>query len=455
MSKREKTKPMYFSSIEIENIKCFGGRQILDLKNSDGTLSPWTLILGNNGLGKTTLLKCIAWMDTVEETDEKTKEAEKIPLRMIAVKPAMDGLENDEEYEQLARLGENVVSKVKAQLTVGTQLRQKPKKNELLEYSIEIKTKKGKLQDVKPTLKGVTEFNAPYIYGYSASRHMGLKNTDRLDLADPIANLFSETGELFDASEQLLYQDYSALKEGPNGKEAILLQKIKSLLVDILPGVDNPDNIKMYAKERLVKIKTQDGEVPLNSLSLGYKTMVAWSVDLALKMLARNPDSENPLDEPAVVIIDEIDLHLHPKWQRSIQDKLMSTFKNTQFICTAHSPFMAQSSENENLCVLNRKGNEVFIENEPLVVKGWRLGQIVTSELFGLGSDRPPLAEKAIEERRELIDKDNLTPTERKDLKKLNDQIDTLPTAETENDKLIRQLTEATKLLKEKGIIND
>jgi len=446
---------MYFSSLELTNVKCFGEKQILDLKNIDGTISPWTLILGNNGVGKTTLLKCLGWMETVEETDEKQKKKAKIPKNKIAVKSAMDSLENDSEYEQLAKLGHDVTSIVKAQLTIGTYLNTKPKKDELLEYSITFRTINGKLEEVTPKLTGVDTFNSPYLYGYNASRHMEFKNTERLDLADPLGNLYSETGELFDAQDQLLNYDYMAIQEGENSKEAKILQSIKSLLVDLLPGVKDTESIKTQAKTRSVKIATDDGDIPLSSLSLGYQTMVAWVVDLALKMLGQNPDSKNPLKEPAVVIIDEIDLHLHPSWQRTIREKLTETFSKTQFICTAHSPFMAQAAEEENLCVVSRSAENVKIQNDPHIVRGWRLGQIVTSELFGLESDRSPISERIIASRRELLDKPVLSPLEKRKLAKFNDDINSLPSGDEGDSRLMKQIREAAKLLKQKGIIND
>ncbi|MEJ7684096.1 MAG: hypothetical protein WKG06_40835 [Segetibacter sp.] len=112
---------------------------------------------------------------------------------------------------------------------------------------------------------------------------MELQNLDRTELFDPVSNLFSNSGELYDASEQLLFQDHAALQENPRGKENILLEKLKELIADLLPEVESADDITVHAKERKVKIKTDDGMVPLDNLSLGYKTMVAWSVDLALK----------------------------------------------------------------------------------------------------------------------------------------------------------------------------
>jgi AAA15 family ATPase/GTPase len=452
MSKKRNVKPMYISYLEIENIKCFGEKQKLDLKNTDGTISPWTLILGNNGVGKTTLLKCIAWMDTAEETDETKKTEAGIHEGKIAVKSSMDALESDTDYEQLARIGNEIVSTVNAQMTIGTELGSLPKDHEFLEYAISFKTKDGKLEDVTPSLTGVDEFHAPYIYGYSAGRHMELKNTERLELADPVGNLFSETGELFDAEDQLLNYDYTAIQEGSESKEAVFLKNIKALLVSLLPGVESIDSIKTYAKTRTVKIKTPDGEVPLNNMSLGYKTMVAWVVDLALKMLAQNPDSKNPLGEPAIVIIDEIDLHLHPGWQRLIREKLTDTFKRTQFICTAHSPFMAQDSESENLCVLNRVDDKVLIQNEPLIVKGWRIGQIATSELFNVPSERSPEIEELRNERRDILDKLEKSPADLVRLKELDAILSEVPVEETAEDQtLLDQIKKTAEFLRSQG----
>lgn len=447
--------PMYFTRLELENVKCFGENRQLDLINTDGTIAPWTLILGNNGLGKTTLLKCLAWMTTVEETDAKRKEKAKIPEETIAVKAALDGLDDDTEYEHLARIGNEVTTVIKAQLSIGCPLKEVPNVDQLIEYSITIKTKDGKLTDIVPTLVAVNEFNTPLIYAYSASRHMEQKNIDRSELTDPISNLFSISGEMLDAVEQLLRQDHAALRD-PSGKENELLATVKSILVALLPGIDNVDNIIIDAKNRQVLIRTKDGDVPLNDLSLGYKTMFAWIVDLALKMLAQNPDSPKPLEEPAIVIVDEVDLHLHPQWQRIIQQKLRFHFPHTQFICTAHSPFMAQSAENENLCVVERDSNDsVKIENAPHRVKGWRIGQIVTSDLFGVPSDRGILEERMIGRRQELLDKDTPTAEETNELKMLDERIASLPDVDTETTDLINQLRSAAKILKERGLIND
>ena len=67
---------VYFSSIEIENVRCFGGWQVLDLTGEDGRPVQWSLLIGENGTGKTTLLECLAWMCPVPDRDD--------PLRTVA-----------------------------------------------------------------------------------------------------------------------------------------------------------------------------------------------------------------------------------------------------------------------------------------------------------------------------------------------------------------------------------
>ena len=69
-------------------------------------------------------------------------------------------------------------------------------------------------------------------------------------------------------------------------------------------------------------------------------------MDLAMRMAVANPEMSNPLESPAFVMIDEVDLHLHPTWQYRVINDLLRTFPNTQFVITTHSPFIAESINN-------------------------------------------------------------------------------------------------------------
>ena len=135
------------------------------------------------------------------------------------------------------------------------------------------------------------------------------------------------------------------------------------------------------------------------------------------------------------MIVDEIDLHLHPRWQREIREHLTSHFPKVQFIATAHSPVMAQSSLGAKLGGCSMAGHDhAVIENDPIAIRDWRLDQVSTSRLFGLESARSPEVEKLQKRRRELVQKRRLSIAEIRELAKLDHRILELPTAESSED---------------------
>ena len=88
----------------------------------------------------------------------------------------------------------------------------------------------------------------------------------------------------------------------------------------------------------------KDGEtLDLSQLSDGERSFLAVICDLGRRLALANPRLDNPLHGAGVVLIDELELHLHPRWQREVRDNLHTTFPNIQFIATTHSPFVIQS----------------------------------------------------------------------------------------------------------------
>lgn len=81
----------------------------------------------------------------------------------------------------------------------------------------------------------------------------------------------------------------------------------------------------------------------LSQLSDGERSFLALICDLGRRLALANPELSNPLHGAGVALIDELELHLHPKWQREVRDKLLATFPNVQFVVTTHSPFIIQS----------------------------------------------------------------------------------------------------------------
>lgn len=119
--------------------------------------------------------------------------------------------------------------------------------------------------------------------------------------------------------------------------------------------VMDPKPSLLIDKER----KTLD----VRQLSDGERGMLALVLDLAQRLSQANPGLENPIREgEAVVLIDELDLHLHPKWQRQIVRQLTETFPNCQFIATTHSPFIIQSLIQGNLINLDDREQKEYAD---------------------------------------------------------------------------------------------
>jgi len=85
--------------------------------------------------------------------------------------------------------------------------------------------------------------------------------------------------------------------------------------------------------------------LPFSYLSDGFRNMVAMVADIAVRCASLNPQFKGDAarNTPGVVMIDEIDLHLHPKWQRRVVNDLLNAFPKIQFVATTHSPFVIQS----------------------------------------------------------------------------------------------------------------
>lgn len=109
-------------------------------------------------------------------------------------------------------------------------------------------------------------------------------------------------------------------------------------------------------KEIVVMMKKGKAELPFYSLSDGQRATLAMVADIAIKAVTLNPHlGKNAAKQsPGVVLIDELDLHLHPKWQRRVIDDLKRTFPAIQFICSTHSPFLIQSLEPGELIQLQQ-----------------------------------------------------------------------------------------------------
>jgi predicted ATP-binding protein involved in virulence len=135
--------------------------------------------------------------------------------------------------------------------------------------------------------------------------------------------------------------------------------------------------------------------------------MIGWVGTLLQRMYEIYPDSENPQKEAALVLVDEIDAHLHPAWQRALVGLVNKHFSNVQIIATTHSPLVIVGLEPSSVLVARRAPGESEIEiaraSDEIDFEGMRADQLLTSPLFGLTTTRGEREQQQIQRYSELL----------------------------------------------------
>lgn len=253
----------------------------------------------------------------------------------------------------------------------------------------------------------------------------------------------------FDLMEDQERRDREKLRDF-NYKSPVL-NAVRRALSEIVTSYRNP-RIETRPLRFIMDRVDQDGsthELRIEQLSEGYKIVIAMVADLAARMAEANPDMNNPLNSTGIVLIDEVDLHLHPRWQRDILSQLTKVFPNIQFVVSTHSPVIvvgaAEIAQVINLNKINEDENLIYdhtyISN---------VGQVLLSDLFGLNYLYSPEWDEKIEERNSLLSKQVLTEDEKKRLAELDEEMKGLTAIPNSNAVRSAQLIE--KLAKQLNI---
>jgi hypothetical protein len=432
----------YFYSMGVRNVRCFGPEQILDLHTEDDRVAKWTVILGDNGVGKTTLLQCLHALEPLAMDLEPGTLAGTVARSSYWT---TWGRTNRTPHDVLAR-ERSAATELRADIAVDSHLGQTPSSRITFRESWQANRRAGRqYSSLELTM---------FACGYGASRKPGAE-AQASQASDNAITLFDEQATLLNAEKWFLDSDYAAARMNSEDARA-RSEKIRETLIKLLPDIDDLEvvGLDLQTPDPALRAHTPYGWVRVGDLSLGYRTLMAWVIDFAARMFARYPDSENPLAEPAVCLVDEIDLHLHPTWQRKLIDFLDQRFPNTQFIVTAHSPLVVQAAEHANIAVLRRHDGDDFvtIHNDLDAVRGWRVDQILTSDLFGLDGSRSPHVNELLRERAVILGQSKLDEANERRLAEINALLDDAP-GETRADqdawRLIRQFAE--RLPKEAG----
>ena len=167
------------------------------------------------------------------------------------------------------------------------------------------------------------------------------------------------------------------------------LSVVREAIASMIEGITEPHvelrPLRFVVSERL------DGEPTkkrtLDQLSGGYQAVLALAADLAWRMAQGNPHRRNVLESEAIILIDEVELHLHPSWQQRILGDLTRTFSNAQFIVSTHSPQILTTVEPERIVELCREDNRVIARQAAEATFGAKAGDVL-STVMGVG-ERP------------------------------------------------------------------
>jgi hypothetical protein len=372
---------VHVSRLRVSGVRGFyGDRAVdLDLTRPDGSLAGWTVLAGRNASGKSTLLQALALaMAGPRSTAFLPSPADWMSSRALQGEIIAD-LQMSGEYEP-----------------------------QLFAPEAELHFRRPGFSDEdEPDFSGsgigVSDIGCFYA-GYGPFRHLGgtvsRRGAKSSKLAQQVASLFDETIPLAEAVDWLIEQHLFQL-EGRAGAADLL-----NLMMDLLSDGLLPDGFEVRRIDSSgLWVRNNGTEFPLREMSDGYRSVTALVTDIVRQMwsayrgLALSWQGDTPvLDYPGVVLIDEIDAHLHVSWQKKIGIWLKKHFPQIQFIVTTHSPYICQSADPGGLISLPgpRENRPPKVVDEDLynrVVYGSGDDAILT-ELFGVDTPYSPEAEK-------------------------------------------------------------
>jgi predicted ATP-binding protein involved in virulence len=353
---------MFLRRLKLTNV-CSIKELEVDFSATDDSekIRQWTLLLAENGTGKTCVLRCIGLLLSGWDTLLKLMTDIDGWIRNGAKQARMEAVIETEKGEQRS---------ICLQLKRGMKLQEFSKINE------------AGMAPLDAAL-GHTMRNY-FIVGYGASRRLPGGASAITDSQKPqflplrgqgMASLFSPDAVLNSLQSWAMELDYVRGNEGM----AILRSAIETLL----PGLSF-DHIDKANKELI--FKTPDGAVPLSRLSDGYQNMAGWIGDLLFRVTQTFEDMKKPLDARGLLLLDEMDLHLHPVWQRQLMAFLTDRLPNFQIIATTHSPMTAQQAGPGELHLLERPSAKAapVLRRFDGTPRHMRLEDLAVSPWFGL-----------------------------------------------------------------------
>ena len=364
------------------------------------------------------------------------KSVEDLVLTIPPVKPPVEGKEMQESW--LLLLGDNGIGKSTILQALALALAGK-KQLDKLDLDVTDFLRRGKLKgfvkiesyehdnviELNFNKKGFTTklTEAPtFIMGYGSTRLLPKNNVQPDKDKEPflnIRNLFDYSVSLIDPEKWLSSVDKKEFDD-----------RVAPAFFDVL-ALKGDDKVSLIDGKIVIKQYGNDSELEDNSD--GYKTVVALVADM---MHSLSTDSANYHNSYGIVLLDEIGNHLHPRWRMKIVSALRRAFPRLQFIVTTHEPLCVRGLAHGEVVVMVRDEKQNIRSLDSSVLPDhslMRVEQLLTSDLFGLINVLDEETEKSYEEYFKLLSKkeENKTEEDKASLKNLSEQLNKTPLGDT------------------------
>ena len=457
---------MHLQQITLRNIKCFENltldfSEALRHPNDVGSARLWTTLFGMNGLGKSTLLQA---MGIVLAGPSAVKE-----LMPVADGWVRKGCGYGEiEAELLWTEGDAPMKRPRKSTPFAIRylipgddptklpeaLTEKPNPGEIVAWSgaDDPKTKerytkdRGMLQETAYQERAGGWLSCGYgpFRRLSGGSEFANNIVAKGRRAARFVTLFREDAAVTNAAEWIMALHNESRDDRESAKA---LECVRSALKEKL----FPESVELIVDSKKVQLKRTGQEAcSFQDLSDGYRSMLSLSVDLLRWLTKAYPDEPEVMNCSGVVLIDELDTHLHPTWQREIGFWLREKFPNIQFIVGTHSPFLAQvtdegpthpldmrASSNIKLIPTPNGVSAVHAQENARVLSP---EQILLGEMFNMKCLLSPPVERKLERFDALKQRqagNTLSPGEVEELKDLQLELELLPAASTAEGRVV------------------
>ena len=363
-------------------IRAFRGIESLDLTFQPGV----NILIGTNGVGKSSAIECLVILlneyvlKLTDTFDRSPSQSQDEIVERVTFDPTSKNYTVDDAFQNyiMQYLSRGMPKILAARVT--------DIKNGLNTASIEIMTtyhnhdfmwsssiKNNKVESITHNLDQLKELVlkirnqssqknklcVPLVLFYPVNRSVAefsLDSSDDLNksqiegLKDSLTGVHSGFDAFFGWFRELEDFENEERRDRPEHRD-YRLEAVRRAIPEFLPNITN---LRIRRSPLRMTVLKEGGELIVNQLSDGEKCLLAMVGDLARRLAITNPGLDNPLQGAGIVLIDEIELHLHPQWQRGVIPRLTSTFPNCQFIVSTHSPQIVSDVEPESVYILQQ-----------------------------------------------------------------------------------------------------